>query len=86
MAYARNPHGCRNNLFAGMTDGRYKKYAPDRGGIVEPTTARLRLEQCGIWHGYTDSMDKVLMDVSPWTDPYHQMVGPMHNKAGQQGC
>jgi hypothetical protein len=85
MSYAKRNFGCRANLFAGMTDGKYKKYAMDRGGVVEPTTAKLRFEQCGIWHGYADSMDKVLMDASPWSDPYHVQIGPMHKEAGQ-GC
>jgi hypothetical protein len=70
MAYA--PHrSCNNALHAGMTDGAYKHYAPDRGGFVEGDTAGVRKLMFGLWHGFNEAATKWLPDGRPCTTPYY---------------
>lgn len=79
MAYTVNPYGCRRNLHAGMTDGAYKKAAPNRGGVLEPTFAEVRREMAEIWHGFNDTPMKVLPDGRPSHPPYYMDVTPEHD-------
>lgn len=78
MAYAINQYGCNRNMHAGMTDGTYKKAAPNRGGVVEPTFAAVRREMCGIWHGFNEIQEKVLPDGRTDNPPYYFNVAPIH--------
>jgi len=48
------------SLEAGITDGTWKKAAPNRGGVVEETTMEYRRRMSGVWHGFHESQDKVL--------------------------
>ena len=52
-------------LEAGMSDGKYKKVAPNRGGIVEAELAyRVREDLHDIWFGIHECSDKVLPDTT----------------------
>lgn len=63
MAY---PHkrSCVGDLQCGMTDGAYKKYAMNRGGLVETTTAAVRRNMNVVWHGFADTDQMCLPDGS----------------------
>lgn len=60
----------------GATDGGYKKYAPNRGGVVEPTTANIRSRMSGVWHGFHEDATKVLPDGTTCTTPNYHDVTP----------
>lgn len=76
MAYAPS-RSCRQDLHAGMTDGTYKKWAPNRGGAVEDTTAAVRRQMSGVWHGFNDSPMKVLPDGRQDHPPYYLDISPI---------
>lgn len=67
---------CVRSLHAGMTDGAYKKAAPNRGGDVEDTTFEYRRLMSGAWHGFNESQTKVLPDGQPARAPYFADVTP----------
>lgn len=48
-----------------MSDGKYKKVAPNRGGIPESQLAyRVREDLNDIWYGIHECPDKVLQDTT----------------------
>jgi len=73
MAYPGH-RSCNSDMRAGMTDGSYKKAAPNRGGVVESTTFEIRRQMCGIWHGFNDTPMKVLPDGRTDHPPYYADV------------
>jgi len=73
MAYPQH-RSCVRDLHAGMTDGAYKKAAPNRGGEVEDTTFHYRRIQSGVWHGYNEVTPKVLPDGKIVGVPYYTDV------------
>lgn len=75
MAYPQL-RSCKADLFAGFTDGGYKKYAANRGGVVEPTTAEIRQRMSGAWHGFHEIEGKVLPDGSVVNTLYYQDITP----------
>lgn len=75
MAYTAY-RGYRADLFEGMTDGAYKKYAMNRGGIVEPCTAPARRQMAGVWHGFNEVQPKVLADGRYADTPNYLSVRP----------
>lgn len=75
MAYAQH-RSCVADLHAGATDATYKKYAPDRGGVLEDTTAAVRRVMSGVWHGFNESSTKPLPDGTMGKVPYYNSVTP----------
>jgi hypothetical protein len=73
MAYPVH-RSCVRDLHAGMTDGAYKKAAPNRGGVVEDTTFHVRRQMSGVWHGFNDIQMKVLPDGRTDHPPYYTDV------------
>ena len=73
MAYPQH-RSCVQDLHAGMTDGAYKRAAPNRGGVVEDTTYSVRRQMAGIWHGFNDTDMKVLPDGRVDHPPYYANV------------
>lgn len=65
-----------DELHAGMTDGAYKKSAPNRGGLVEATFAPFRQLASGAWHGFHESPRKILPDGREARIPYFHNVTP----------
>ena len=57
-----------------MIDGAYKQAAPNRGGVVEDTTFKVRRQMSGVWHGYNEIQEKVLPDGRTATTPYYTDV------------
>ncbi|WP_019629624.1 hypothetical protein [Actinomadura atramentaria] len=58
MAYPE----CRSmnaDLWAGATDGRYKKVIRDRGGFPEPLTPVMRQDLYPTWYGIVEAPKKV---------------------------
>lgn len=51
---------CNRSLEAGVTDGAWKKYASNRGGVVERSSMEVRRQTCGIWHGFAEASKKVM--------------------------
>jgi hypothetical protein len=54
-----------------MTDGKYKKNAPDRGGVVESIFADERQDMSAIWHGFAETPAKTLPDGRVDHPPYY---------------
>jgi hypothetical protein len=75
MSYATH-RSCVRDLHAGMTDGSYKKYAMNRGGVLEDTTAAVRRLQSGAWHGFNEVQEKVLPDGRVMGVPYYHDITP----------
>jgi hypothetical protein len=75
MAYATH-RSWNKDMRAGATDGSFKKYAMNRGGVVEDTTAALRRLQSGVWHGFNETQTKVLPDGRVDQPPYYHDVTP----------
>lgn len=75
MAYAQ-ARSCVKDLHAGMTDGAYKRYAINRGGEVEDTTANVRRQMSGAWHGFRDIDTWALPDGREMTAYTHVNVDP----------
>ena len=50
------------DLSEGMTDGEYKKYSPNRGGVIEPTTRQTRSDLEAMYYGFQDKPIKVASD------------------------
>lgn len=76
MAYTP-ARSCNADLWAGMTDGAYKKGAPNRGGgycdgqgEIEHTTCEFRGEMSGVWHGFNELAEKRLPDGRLVKTPY----------------
>jgi hypothetical protein len=65
-----------------MTDGAYKRYAPNRGGVVEPTSASVRRQQSAVWHGMEESGMKVLPDGRDDHPPYYEDISPISKDCG----
>lgn len=76
MAYAQ-PRSCNASLHEGMTDGGWKKYAANRGGFTEPTSANVRKDMSGVWHGFHEKQPKVLPDGRVYPTPNYVDVTPM---------
>jgi hypothetical protein len=75
MAYA--PYRSYSaDLFEGMTDGTFKKYAPNRGGFPEPCSAPARRQMAGVWHGFNEVQPKVLADTRIVSTPNYLSVRP----------
>lgn len=53
------------DLEDGMSDGKYKKVAPNRGGVVEVELAcKVRADLHDIWYGIHEAAVKVLPDTT----------------------
>lgn len=76
MAYAP-ARSCNAALHEGMTDSSYKKYAPNRGGFPEPTSASVRRDMSGVWHGFSEKQPKALPDGTVHSTPNYVDVTPM---------
>ena len=66
------PHRSSNaELEEGMTDGKYKKLAPNRGGFTEvERLVRDRRDMADVWHGFHEASEKSFPDGSkPRTTP-----------------
>ena len=72
----RQQRSYHQNLHAGMTDGAYKKAAPNRGGEVEDTFVSVRQQMSGAWHGFNEIDMKVLPDGRTDHPPYFFNVTP----------
>lgn len=68
---------CNADLFEGMTDGGWKKYAMHRGGYVEGDTAGVRRNMSGVWHGFHEAQNKWLPDGRPCITQNYLDVSPM---------
>lgn len=79
MSYAP-ARSANQDLHAGMTDGTYKKAAPNRGGNVELTFTHARQQMSGVWHGFNDVSMKVLGDGRVEHPPYHFDVTPIDDE------
>lgn len=79
MAYPTH-RSARRDLHAGMTDGTYKKAAPNRGGVVEPTFTHARRQMSGVWHGFNETPVKVLSDGIEDHPPYYFDVTPIDDE------
>ena len=67
---ARNDSRSLNgDLAEGMTDGKYKKIAMDRGGEVGQATWRERMHLDDIWHGLHEVKTKILPDTTVKSTP-----------------
>lgn len=76
MAYPQS-RSCNQDLHAGMTDGAYKRAAPNRGGILEHTSCAVRQQMSGVWHGFNETQMKVLPDGRPDHPPYYHDIAPL---------
>lgn len=65
MAYPQL-RSCNDCLKDGILDGGWKHYRPNTGGIVEDTTAQIRRDMSGVWHGFRESHIKILPDGRPY--------------------
>lgn len=81
MAYPVS-RSCNADLRAGATDGTYKRYAPNRGGVVEPTSAPARRLNDAVWHGFNESAVKVMPDGAQVHPPYYEDVSPISKDCG----
>lgn len=73
MAYA-HVRSMNRDLEEGMTDGKYKKITPNRGGVVEAELrARSLRDLDDIWFGYHETSAKALPD-STHTDKTENYV------------
>lgn len=79
MAYAP-ARSCNDALHAGMSDGAYKKFAPNRGGHVEGLTIGYRQRMSGAWHGFNEIQMKMLPDGTLCSPPYYGDVTPQDNE------
>jgi hypothetical protein len=61
MAYPRT-RSMNADLGEGLTDGKYKKVNPNRGGQVEGTTYRARKDLHDRYFGIHEAEDKVFQD------------------------
>lgn len=75
MVYPQS-RSCNADLHAGMTDGTYKAYAINRGGVVEDTTVAVRRVMSGLWHGFSDLQSRILPDGTTATSLNYQDVTP----------
>lgn len=50
------------DLAVGMGDGKFKRVAPNRGGVVEDTTAQDRLQMSDQWYGIHEAAIQHLPD------------------------
>jgi hypothetical protein len=82
MAYA-SLRSCNSDLHRGMADGTYKFARPDAGGVVEDTTAAVRRQMYGVWHGFRETPSKVLPDGKIVSTIDYQDVSP---SSGDCGC
>lgn len=48
------------DLREGATDGRYRKVAPDRGGVVESSFLEKRADLDDVWYGIHEKNPKVI--------------------------
>ena len=76
MAFAAH-RSWNRDLHAGMTDGTYKKFAMNRGGVVEDTSAPYRRDMSGAWHGFNETQNKVLPDGKVVMTPYYHDITPV---------
>lgn len=68
------------DLCEGMSDGKYKKVAMDRGGDVGKATWRERMDLDDLWHGIHEKQVKVLGDSTAHATPDY-VSNPLPNKA-----
>lgn len=50
------------DLAEGLTDGKYKKFAPNRGGVVSGTTEKERADLEPLYYGFKEKVLKVAPD------------------------
>jgi hypothetical protein len=73
MAYS-HIRSMNRDLEEGMTDGKYKKLTPNRGGVTEnELRARTLRDLDDVWFGYHETPAKALPD-STHTDKTHDFV------------
>ena len=70
MAYP-NARSCNAELTAGMTDGKYKKVAMDRGGEVELLAPAERQQLADVWQGIHEAPEMMTPDGRKIVNPYH---------------
>lgn len=76
----RQQRSYHQNLHAGMTDGAYKRSAPNRGGEVEDTFVAVRQQMSGAWHGFNETQMKVLPDGRIDHPPFFFNITPQDNE------
>lgn len=75
MSYAPS-RSCNNELAQGMTDGKYKQVARDRGGVIEPCTLRSRRDLDDTWYGIHEAAVKELPDGLSCSTPTYAPTPP----------
>jgi hypothetical protein len=76
MAYAPR-RSLSDGLKAGYTDGTWKKGVRERGGVVEPTTARVRDDLADTYYGIHEAAVKIDPFGRPITTPDTNTGGPV---------
>ena len=76
----RKQRNYNTNLHMGVTESSYKLYAPNRGGEVESTTAQIRSQMSGAWHGFNETPVKVLPDGSTFHNPHYHDITPQDDE------
>lgn len=64
-------------LQCGTVDGKYKRYRPNTGGVVEDTTVPFRHEMSGVWHGFAEVRTKILPDGRLHVSREHYNIEPV---------
>jgi hypothetical protein len=64
------------DLALGMAEGKYKRVNSNRGGVVEPTTARNRTNLSDTWWGVHEAAEKVLPDGTVHSTPDYVPTAP----------
>ena len=77
MAYPQ-ARSCNTALHLGSTDGTYKAYAMNRGGMVveDGHTDVVRKQMSGVWHGFHEAPTRVCPDGRTFTSPYYVDMTP----------
>ncbi|KJK56229.1 hypothetical protein [Saccharothrix sp. ST-888] len=81
MTYAPQ-RSLRDNLNAGLTDGSWRKGVTGRGGVVEPTTPRIRDQLADTWYGVHEAPVKIDPFGRPVTTPDTHTGGPVTYPGG----
>jgi hypothetical protein len=82
MAYPQT-RSMNTDLHAGMTDGKYKKIEPNRGGFCEETSHDDRNDMSDIWYGFHEADTVELPDGRRMAMPYHSPNAP--SRACEEG-
>ena len=70
---------CRTEMLLGTTDGTYKAFAINRGGadLEEDHLLNVRRQMSGLWHGFSESPDRIDPTGQVFVSPYYEDVAPM---------